>query len=99
MFIPPKQQSPNVTITTWDLINDNYHPDDGLAVVIRNSHEKRVIQRLDTCKSIASHDFQNWLRDHNDRGGEIYLTTNTLRPESTTRTREVNTSADKFRTF
>jgi RepB DNA-primase from phage plasmid len=43
---------------------------------------------MDTAKAIASPDFQRWLRDHNERGGEIYLTTNALSPQSSTRTRQ-----------
>jgi hypothetical protein len=37
---------------------------------------------------LTQRDFQKWLRDHNERGGEIYLTTNALSPESSTRTRQ-----------
>jgi len=88
MPVPPKQQSTSVTITAWDFIKDNYDPEDRLAVVIKNPHENRVTQRLDTAKAIASPDFQKWLRDHNEHGGEIYLTTNTLMPRSSTRTRQ-----------
>ena len=81
-------ERPNATITAWDFVEDNYDPDDRLAVVIKNQHDNRVTQRMDTAKAIASPDFQKWLRDHNERGGEIYLTTNTLMPESSTRTRQ-----------
>jgi len=81
-------ERPNATVTAWDFIKDNYDPDDCLAVVIKNPHENRVTQRMDTAKAIASPDFQKWLRDHNERGGEIYLTTNALMPESSTRTRQ-----------
>ena len=59
-----------------------------MAVVIKSQHENRVTQRMDTAKAIASPDFQKWLRDHNERGCEIYLTTNALSPESSTRTRQ-----------
>src|SRR5262245_37956816 len=75
-------EKPNATITAWDFVKDNYGSDDRLAVVIKNLHENRVTQRLDTAKAIASPGFQMWLRDHNERGGEIYLTTNALMAES-----------------
>ena len=78
----------NATVTAWDFIKDNYDPDDRLAVVIKNPHENRVTQRMDTAKAIASPDFQKWLLDHNEHGAEIYLTTNTLMPKSSTRTRQ-----------
>ena len=83
-----RRSKPEVTITAWDFIKDNYEPDDRLAVVLKNSLDNRVTQRIDSAGVMASPDFQKWLRDQNERGGEIYLTTNTLRPESTTRTRQ-----------
>lgn len=84
----PSQPWSNATVTAWDFIKDNYDPDDRLAVVIKNPHENRVTQRMDTAKAIASPDFQKWLRDHNEHGAEIYLTTNALMAESSTRTRQ-----------
>ncbi len=83
-----RRSEPEVTITAWDFIKDNYEPDDRLALVVKNSLDNRVTQRIDSAQTMASPDFQKWLRDHNERGGEIYLTTNALRPESTTRTRQ-----------
>lgn len=81
-------EGPKVTVTAWDFIKDNYDPDDRLAVVIKNPHENRVTQRIDTAKAIASPNFQRWLRDHNEHEGEIYLTTNALMLKSSTRTRQ-----------
>jgi hypothetical protein len=62
---------PTATVTAWDFVKDNYDPDDRLAVVIKNPHENRVTQRMDTARAIASPDLQKRLRDHNERGGEI----------------------------
>jgi hypothetical protein len=81
-------ERPKVTVTAWDFIKDNYDPDDRLAVVIKNPHENRVTQRMDTARAIASPDFQKWLREHNEHGAEIYLMTNALMPKSSTRTRQ-----------
>jgi len=75
------------TITSWDYIKQNYDPDDRLAVVIKNQDKDQVIQRIDTARSIASPDFQKWLRFHNVRGGNVYISVSCLRPEATGRTK------------
>jgi hypothetical protein len=77
----------NTTITSWDYIKQNYHPDDRLAVVIKNQVTGQVIQRLNTARAIASPDFQRWLRFQNVNGGSVYLSVNCLQPEATGRTR------------
>ena len=81
------QQRHKLTVTSWDFIRDNYDPDDRLAIVIKNPHKDRVIQRIDTARNIASPDFQRWLRFQNVNGGCVYLSTNSLRPGATGRTR------------
>ncbi len=75
------------TVTSSDYIEQNYHPDDRLAVVIKNHLTGQVIQRLDSAQAIASPDFQRWLRFQNSSGGSIYLSVNSLLPEATGRTR------------
>lgn len=75
------------TITSWDYIKQNYDPDDRLAVVIKNQRTGQVIQRLTSARTIASPDFQRWLRFHNVNGGNAYLSVNALLPEATGRTR------------
>ena len=81
-------ERPKVTVTSWDYIKDNYDPEDRLAVVIKNQEKDQVIQRIDTAKAIASPDFQKWLRYQNAHGGDVFLTANALRQESTGRTRQ-----------
>lgn len=75
------------TITSWDYIKQNYDPDDRLAVIIKNQNKDQVIQRIDTARNIASPDFQKWLRFHNVRGGNVYVSVNSVKPEATGRTR------------
>ena len=82
-----KPQKIKLTVTSWDFIKDNYDPDDRLAIVIKNHHKNRVIQRIDTARNIASPNFQKWLRFQNVNGGCVYLSTNCLRPGATGRTR------------
>ncbi len=74
------------TMTTWDYIKENYHPGDRLAVVIKNA-SGAVIQRISTAERIASPEFQRWLQFENLRGGNVYLSVNSLLPEATGRTR------------
>jgi hypothetical protein len=81
-------ERPRLTVTPWDYVKDNFQPEDRLAVVIKNQEKDQVIQRMDTAKNIASPEFQKWLRYHNAKGGNIYLSINSLRPEATGRTRQ-----------
>jgi len=74
------------TVTSWDYIKQNYHPDDRLAVVIKHQSGS-VVQRISTAERIASPEFQRWLRFENLRGGNIYLSVNSLQAEATSRTR------------
>jgi hypothetical protein len=75
------------TVTSSNYIEQNYHSDDRLAVVIKNNLTGQVIQRLDSAQTIASPYFQRWLRFQNSSGGSIYLSVNSLQPEATGRTR------------
>lgn len=65
-------------MTTWDYIKENYHPDDRLAVVIKNASGP-VIQRISTAERIASPEFQRWLRFENLRGGNVCVMWNRAR--------------------
>jgi hypothetical protein len=75
------------TVTSSNYIEQNYHSDDRLAVVIKNHPTGQVIQRLDSARAIASPAFQRWLRFQNANGGSIYLSVNSLHSDATGRTR------------
>ena len=49
-------------------INENFKPDDWLAVVALNRKSGEVVQRLSPAKNISSPDYQRWLRHLTPRG-------------------------------
>ncbi len=74
------------TITSWDYIRDNFDPQDRLAIVIK-FQQQGLVQRIATAEKLALPRFQAWLRRANAHGGDVYISANALRPESTSRTR------------
>jgi hypothetical protein len=78
----------NTTITSGDYIMENYQPDDRLAVVIKYRQKEAVVQRIASAERIAAPKFQGWLKHVNvTQDANIYLSVNTLKPESISRTR------------
>ncbi len=74
------------TITSWDYIRDNFAPQDRLAIVIK-FQQHGLVQRIATAEKLAMPRFQAWLRRANAHGGDVYISVNALKPESTSRTR------------
>jgi hypothetical protein len=68
-------------------IQENFEPEDWLAVVVRNHHTEETVQRITTAQQIASPEFQSWLRHKNAQGSDIYLSLNTLREHANSRTK------------
>ena len=66
----------------------SFDPTDRLAVVLVNKSADSVIQRIATAETIASTDFQAWLRYHNNAEHyEIYVSMNALHPAAKGRTK------------
>jgi hypothetical protein len=59
-------------------IRENFEPTDRLAIVLLNKRNGSVTQRLASAEKIAAADFQAWLRYHNARRSEIYISMNAL---------------------
>jgi RepB DNA-primase from phage plasmid len=76
------------TITSWEYIEDNFHPGDRLAVVIKRQQKNELVQRLATAEQLAGPRFQAWLRFENARGGDVYLSMNPLKPDARGRTKQ-----------
>jgi len=68
-------------------IQENFEPEDWLAVVVRNRRSEETVQRITTARQIASPEFQSWLRHKNAQGSDIYLSLNTLRKHAHGRTK------------
>lgn len=65
-----------------------HQPEDRVAVLVRNRARAQTIQRILLAEDIASPRFQEWFKDQNDAGADIFLGMNPLRANSFTRTRE-----------
>ena len=68
-------------------IFDNFESNDRLAVVVRNQATNHTLQRIAGAETIASPEFQAWLRYKNATGFDIYLSLNTLKPHAHGRTK------------
>lgn len=76
------------TVTASDYINDNFNPQDRLAVVMKFREGGALVQRVATAERIASPRFQAWLSHMNARGANIYVGMNDLKPGAIQRTKE-----------
>ena len=68
-------------------INENFKPDDWLAVVALNRKSGEVVQRISPAKNIAGPDYQRWLRHLNATGSDVYLSLNTFKEHARGRTK------------
>jgi hypothetical protein len=81
---PPAERSRHMAAS---YIEANFDADDRLAVIVLNRRTGAVTQRLAKAKTIASGDFQAWLRYKNAQRCEIYISMNALKADDA-RTRE-----------
>src|ERR1700739_2700074 len=65
-----------------------HQPEDRAAVLVRNRARAQTIQRILLAEDIASRHFQDWLKEQNNAGADIFLGMNPLRPNSFVRTKE-----------
>jgi len=68
-------------------IDDNFEPDDRLAVVLIDRRSGAVTQRIAPAKQIASPEFQVWLRDRNRMGADVFVSMNALAADARGRTK------------
>jgi len=68
-------------------IDDNFEPDDRLAVVLIDRRSGAVTQRIAPAKQIASPEFQVWLRDRNRMSADVFVSMNALAADARGRTK------------
>jgi hypothetical protein len=71
-------------------IDDNFYPSDRLAVVLIDRRSGMVTQRLATARQIASRGFQDWLRERNRMGADVFVSMNALADHARGRTRAMS---------
>ncbi len=69
-------------------LRENFRPDDRLAVVLIQKQTHRVVQRIATAEKITDPSFQAWLRHENAQRYEVYVSMNTIKPNSRGRTKD-----------
>ena len=67
------------SLSPSEYIFDNFKPSDRVAVLLRDRNTKEVLQRIATAEKIAAPDFQQWLKERNQAGFDIYIGMNTLK--------------------
>jgi len=65
-----------------------HQPEDRVAMLVRNRVREQTMQRILSAEDIASPPFQDWLKEQNDAGADIFLGMNPLRACSFARTKE-----------
>lgn len=65
-----------------------HQPEDRVAVLVRNRARAQTMQRILLAEDVASPRFQDWLKDQNEAGADIFLGMNPLRANSFARTKE-----------
>src|SRR5258708_3086275 len=68
-------------------IDDNFDPEDRLAIVLIDRRSGAVTQRLASARQIASREFEVWLRDRNRMGSDVFVSMNALSERARGRTR------------
>jgi len=70
-----------------EFIDDNFDPNDRLAVVLIDRRSGAVTQRLARARQIASPEFQVWLGERNRMGADVFVSMNALAEQARGRTR------------
>jgi len=86
MTSPDKPTLPAPTASEY--IQDNFKPDDRIAVLVLNRQRGETTQRITTAQKASSPEFQAWLRYKNANGADIYVGMNPLRRDASTRTKD-----------
>src|SRR5438034_7332736 len=75
------------SLSASEYILDNFKPSDRVAILLRNRTTEEVIQRIASAEKIAAPDFQQWLKERNGGGYDIYIGMNTLKEGACSRTK------------
>lgn len=65
-----------------------HRAEDRVALLLRNRARGQIMQRILAAETIAGPAFQDWLRERNESGADIFLGMNPLRHNSCARTKE-----------
>lgn len=63
-------------------------PEDQVAVLVRNRSRGQTLQRISSAETIASPEFQKWLKSENRAGSDVFVGMNPLKEGATSRSKE-----------
>jgi hypothetical protein len=75
------------SLSASEYLLDNFKLSDRVALLLRNRTTEEVIQRIASAERIAAPDFQQWLKERNKAGYDIYIGMNTLKDGAYSRTK------------
>lgn len=79
-FAPKSLSAPEYVLALFE-------PQDKVAVLARNRTTGQTVQRITTAETVASPQFQSWLRYENTAGADIYLGMNPIKDRAYNRTK------------
>jgi len=65
-----------------------HEPEDKIAVLLRNRTRGQTLQRIASAETVAGPEFQRWLTQQNRSGADVFVGMNSLKDDSTNRTKE-----------
>lgn len=65
-----------------------HEPDDQIAVLLRNRSRGQTLQRITSAETVATPDFQRWLKRENRSGSDVFVGMNPLKDGATSRSKE-----------
>jgi RepB DNA-primase from phage plasmid len=63
-------------------------PEDQIAVLLRNRTRGQTLQRISSAETVASPEFQKWLKSENRAGSDVFVGMNPLKEGATSRSKE-----------
>lgn len=75
------------SLSASEYILENFKPSDRVAVLLRNRTTEEIIQRIASAEKIAAPDFQQWFKEKNQAGFDIYIGMNALKGGAYSRTK------------
>lgn len=63
-------------------------PEDQIAVLLRNRSRGQTLQRISSAETVASPEFQRWLKRENCSGSDVFVGMNPLKDGATSRSKE-----------
>src|SRR5713226_781182 len=80
----PTSSSPSAS----QYLKENFHPSDRIAILVLNRSPGETTQRITSSEKASSPEFQAWLKYKNASGADIYVGTNPLKQDASTRTKD-----------